>query len=310
MPRALWKGAITFGLVYIPVELHPAEKRDTLDLTMLDRRDMKPVGYQRINKESGEVVPWEDIVKGYEYKKEQYVVLSDEDFRKANVEATQTVNIMSFVKAEEIPVIHCDTPYYLVPEKRGEKTYALLREALKRTGKAGISSVVIRSRQHLAALIPIENMLVLDTLRYGYEVRPISEYDVPESSLRTLGIQEKELGMALKLMEEMTEKWDPDKYRDTYREDILSRVKEKIKARETDVITEAEEAVETPRRKAEVIDLMALLKNSIDKKKRKGAETPAEGKQAQRFRRRAVIKPDRSKTRPAASSWSERRKRA
>ena len=118
MPRALWKGAITFGLVYIPVELHPAEKRDTLDLTMLDRRDMKPVGSQRINKESGEVVPWEDIVKGYEYKKEQYVVLSDEDFRKANVEATQTVNIMSFVKAEEIPLVHYDTPYYLVPEKR------------------------------------------------------------------------------------------------------------------------------------------------------------------------------------------------
>jgi DNA end-binding protein Ku len=310
MPRALWKGAITFGLVYIPVELHPGEKRDTLDLTMLDRRDMKPVGYQRINKESGEVVPWEDIVKGYEYEKEQYVVLSDEDFRKANVEATQTVNIMSFVSAEDIPVIYYDTPYYLVPEKRGGKTYALLREALKRTGKAGIASVVIRSRQHLAALTTSENMLVLDTLRYGYEVRPVSDYDVPEGSLKTLGIQEKELSMALKLMEEMTEQWNPDKYRDTYRDDILARVKEKIKAGETDVITEAEEAVETPRRKAEVIDLMALLKSSIDKKKRKDAETPAAGKQAQRFRRRAVIKPDRSKTRPAAAPWSERRKRA
>jgi non-homologous end joining protein Ku len=200
MPRALWKGAITFGLVYIPVELYPAEKRDTLDLTMLDRRDMKPVGYQRINKESGEVVPWEEIVKGYEYEKDQYAVLSDEDFRKA-----------------------------------------------------------------------------------------------------------KELSMALKLMEEMTEEWNPDKYRDTYRDDILARVKEKIKAGQTEVITEAEETREAPR-KAEVIDLMSLLKSSIDKKKRKGVETPAEGKQ--RFRRRAVIKPDRSKTRPAASPWSERRKRA
>src|SRR5262245_2176933 len=123
MPRALWKGAITFGLVYIPVELHSAEKRDTLDLTMLDRRDLKPVGYQRINKESGKVVPWKEIVKGYEYDKEQYVVLSDEDLRKANVEATQTVNIMSFVKAEDIPINYYDTPYYLVPEKRGAKTY-------------------------------------------------------------------------------------------------------------------------------------------------------------------------------------------
>lgn len=307
MPRALWKGAITFGLVYIPVELYPAEKRDTLDLTMLDRRDMKPVGYQRINKESGEVVPWEEIVKGYEYEKDQYAVLSDEDFRKANVEATQTVNIMSFVKAEEIPVVYYDTPYYLVPGKRGEKTYALLREALKRTGKAGIASVVIRSRQHLAALATMDNMLVLDTLRYGYEIRPVSEYEVPEGSLRALGIHEKELSMALKLMEEMTEEWNPDKYRDTYRDDILARVKEKIKAGQTEVITEAEETREAPR-KAEVIDLMSLLKSSIDKKKRMGVETPAEGKQ--RFRRRAVIKPDRSKTRPAASPWSERRKRA
>jgi DNA end-binding protein Ku len=307
MPRALWKGAITFGLVYIPVELYPAEKRNTLDLTMLDRRDMNPVGYQRINKESGKVVPLGEIVKGYEYEKEQYVVLTDEDLRKANVEATQTVNIVSFVQADEIPLVHYDTPYYLVPEKRGEKTYALLREALKRTGKAGIANVVIRSRQHLAALAPINSMLVLDTLRYGYEIRPVSEHDVPEGSLKALDIHEKELSMALKLMEEMTEEWNPEKYRDTYRDDILARVQEKIKTGQTEVITEPEESKEAPR-SAEVIDLMSLLKSSIDKRRRKGADTPAEGKQAQRFRRRAVIKPDRSKTGPAPSRYAERKR--
>lgn len=307
MARALWKGAITFGLVYIPVELYPAEKRDTLDLTMLDRRDMKPVGYQRINKESGKVVPWEEIVKGYEYKKDQYVVLSDEDFRRANVEATQTVDIMSFVDADEISILHYDSPYYLVPEKRGAKTYALLREALKRTGKAGIAHVVIRSRQRLAALRPLGSMIVLDTLRYGYELRDMSEFKVPAGGLKAVSIHEKELNMALRLTEEMTEKWDPDKYKDTYRDDILARVKEKIKAGETEVVTEPDETEERPR-SAEVIDLMSLLKNSIDRKKRKGSAPAGESKAPTRFRPRVVGKSGKSK--PRRASRSEERKRA
>jgi DNA end-binding protein Ku len=307
MPRALWKGAITFGLVYIPVGLYSAEKRDTLDLTMLDRRDMKPVGYQRINKESGKVVPWEDIVKGYEYEKEQYVVLSDEDFRRANMKATQTVNILSFVKAGEIPIYHYETPYYLAPEKRGEKTYALLREALRRNGKTGIATVVIRNRQHLAVLAPMDNVLLLDTLRYSYEVRPIEDLEVPEGSLKSLGIHEKELSMALKLMDEMTEEWNPDKYRDTYRDDILARVQEKIKAGETEVITEEEEPA-SPRRKAEVIDLMSLLKSSIDR--RKSGETDEKEPPSQRPRRRGGIRHDRSKARAGQARHAERRKRA
>src|SRR5262249_47462175 len=220
MPPALWKGAVTFGLVYIPVELYPAEKRDTLDLTMLDRRDLKPVGYQRVNKESGKVVPWDKIVKGYEYKKEQYVVLTDADFRKANIEATRTASIVTFVPADQIPLLYFDTPYYLVPEKRGEKTYVLLREALKRTGRAGIAYVVIRSRQHLAALTPMGDMLVLNTLRYGYELRPAAEFEVPKGGVKSADIHQREMSMALKLMEEMTVDWDPEQYRDTYRDDI------------------------------------------------------------------------------------------
>lgn len=302
MPRALWKGAITFGLVYIPVHLHSVAKREeTLDLTMLDRRDMSPVGYQRVNKESGKVVPWEKIVKGYEYKKDKFVVLTDEDFRKANVEATQTVNIVSFVAAGEIPIVHHDTPYYLVPEKRGEKSYVLLREALQRSDKVGVAYVVIRSRQHLAALVPMGNMLVLDTLRFGYEVRPASEFKVPAGTPKALNIHEKELSMALKLMDEMTDEWDPDTYHDTYRDDLLARVKEKVKAGETEEITEPEEPAQAPR-KAEVIDLMALLKNSIDRKKGKGAAESGGARRAVRSARRAPMR--------SAGARSRQRKRA
>ena len=266
MPRALWKGAITFGLVYIPVGLYPAERRNSLDLTMLDRRNMEPVGYQRINKKTGREVPWEEIVKGYEYKKEKYVVLSDEDFRKANVKATQTIEIVSFVGADEIPLVYYDTPYYLAPGKRGEKPYALLREALERTGKVGIAYVVIRSRQHLAALVPMGNTLVLDTLRFSYEIRPAAKLEVPKGGAKSAGVRAKEMSMALKLMEDMSEKWDPEKYRDTYHDDVLERVKEKVKAGETEVVTEPEEPAAKPR-SAEVIDLMTLLKGSMARKK-------------------------------------------
>src|SRR5712671_7037655 len=157
MARGLWKGAISFGLVNVPVELFSALKRASeLELTMLDKRDLAPVGYKRYNKASGKDVPWADVVKGYEYADDKYVVLSDEDFRRANVEASRTVAILAFVDLGEIPPRHFETPYYLVPGKRGEKAYALLRETLKKAGKAGIATVVIRTRQYLAAVIPEE----------------------------------------------------------------------------------------------------------------------------------------------------------
>ena len=305
MPRALWKGAITFGLVYIPVELHSAEKRDTLDFTMLDRRDMNPVGYQRVNKETGKAVPWDEIVKGYEYEKDQYVVLSPGDFRKANVEATQTASIVSFVDARELSPVFFETPYYLVPGKRGERTYALLREALKRSGKAGIAYVVIRTRQHLAAIYPQDAMLVLNTLRYGYEIRSTKDYEVPKAGLKSAHVQAKELDMALKLVDEMSDQWRPEKYEDSYRDDILARVKEKIKAGETEVVTE-EEKEPAPRRSAEVIDLMSLLKGSLDRKRGK-ADAEAKEPQSARRARRSGMK---SGKRRARNGHGERRKRA
>ncbi len=271
MPRVLWKGAISFGLVHIPVGLYSAEKRNNFDLTMLDRRDMKPVGFKRYNKETGEEVPWDQIVKGYEYEKGRYVVLTDDDFRRANVEATQTIDILRFVEEKEIAPMYFETPYYLAPDRRGEKGYALLRETLKQTHKVGIANVVIRTRQYVAALIPVDDMIVMNTLRYAEEVRAAEELDVPPKNLKTVGVTSRETEMAVKLVDEMTGDWNPKDYRDTYHEDLLKLIDKRIKAGETEIVstTAAEETDEQPSR-GEVVDLMALLKRSVqDKSKRR-----------------------------------------
>ena len=175
MPRSLWKGAISFGLVNIPVILSSAENRNSFDLTMLDRRNMKPVGVKRYNKETEKEVGWDNIVKGYEYEKDRYVVLTDEDFKRANVKATQTVDIIAFVEAKAVAPTYFETPYYLTPDKRGEKGYVLLRETLKATNKIGIATVVIRTRQYLAALISTGDVIVLNTLRYQNELMSAKE---------------------------------------------------------------------------------------------------------------------------------------
>jgi DNA end-binding protein Ku len=170
--RPIWKGAISFGLVNVPVALYPASGGSELDLDLLDKHDFSPVGYQRINKRTGKAVARDDIVKGYEYQKGRYAVVTDEDFRQANVKATQTVDIVGFVDGAAIAPYYYESPYYLAPGTRGEKGYALLRETLRRSGKVGVATVVIRTRQRLAALIPVEDVLVLDTLRFADEIRP------------------------------------------------------------------------------------------------------------------------------------------
>jgi len=264
MPRGLWKGAISFGLVNVPVELYSAQKRSAeLDLTMLDKRDLAPVGYQRVNKASGKEVPWEDVVKGYEYEDGKYVVLSEEDFRRANPEATKTVDIVAFVELAEIAPIYFETPYYLGPGKRGEKAYALLRDAMAKAGKAGIATVVIRTKQYLAALIPRDEALVLNTLRYHKELKKPEDLEIPEK-LKGVKVTSKELEMALRLIEDMADKWQPEKYHDTYHEDLLKRIEQKVKAGQTEEITEPEKE-EKAAKGAEVIDLMSLLKKSVEK---------------------------------------------
>ena len=268
MARGLWKGAISFGLVNVPVELYSAEKRSSeLDLTMLDKRDLAPVGYKRYNKVTGDDVPWAEIVKGYEYEDGRYVVLSDEDFRRANIEASKTVDIQAFVDLKAIPPLYFETPYYLAPGRRGEKAYALLRDALRKSGKAGVATVVIRTRQYLAAVIPRDDVLVMNTLRYAGELRGVEALAIPASALSAKATA-KELDMALRLVDDMSEEWQPEKFKDTYREDLLARIEAKVKAGQTQEIT-APAKGEDEAAGAEVIDLMALLKKSVERKPEK-----------------------------------------
>ena len=277
MARGLWKGAISFGLVNVPVELHSAQKRSSeLDLTMLDRRDMAPVGYKRVNKASGKEVPWEDVVKGYEYEDGRYVVLSEEDFRRANPELAKTVDIVAFVERAEIAPQYFETPYYLGPGKRGEKAYALLREALHKAGKVGIARVVIRTKQYLAALVPQGEALMLNTLRYHAELKGAGDLEIPEK-VRHAKVSAKELDMALRLVDDMSGAWQPEKYHDTYHEDLLARIEEKVKAGQTEEITEPEKPAKGEKG-GEVIDLMALLKKSVEKRSEKAEKPRRQGR--------------------------------
>jgi DNA end-binding protein Ku len=261
--RALWKGAITFGLVHVPVELYPAEERKEFKFSMLDKRDFSPVGYKRYSKDTGKEVPWEDIVKGYEYEKGQYVVLSDEDFRRANVKASQTIEIEAFVPAEQIPPEFFETPYYLVPTERGQKVYALLRETLRATGRVAIAQVVIRTAQHLAAVVPTDKLLMLVTLRYADELRSPEGLKIPDKGSKAAGLNAKELTLAKRLVDDMTEDWKASKFKDTYHQDLMHRIEEKIKNGETREITKPEAGGSAEPKSAKIIDLAALLKRSL-----------------------------------------------
>jgi DNA end-binding protein Ku len=274
MARGLWKGAISFGLVNVPVELYSAQKRSAeLDLTMLDKRDMAPVGYKRVNKATGKDVPWEDVVKGYEYEDDKYVVLSEEDFRRANPEASKTVDIMAFVDLADIAPQYFETPYLLAPGKRGEKAYALLRDAMAKAGKAGIATVVIRTKAYLAALVPQGEALILNTLRYHKELKQADDIDLPEK-LKGAKVSAKEIDMALRLIDDMADEWKPERYHDTYHEDLLKRIEEKIKAGQTEEITEPEKE-EKAAKGADVIDLMSLLRKSVEGGKKGAAKERA-----------------------------------
>ncbi|HWI15939.1 MAG TPA: Ku protein, partial [Burkholderiales bacterium] len=234
----------------------------------------------------GEEVQWNDIVKGYEYEQGQYVVVGEEDFKQANVKATQTVEILSFVGADAVAPYYFETPYYLEPGKRGEKGYALLRDVLARTKRIGIAQVVIRSRQHLAALLPVDRMLVLNTLRYANEIRDAKELTFPEAG-KAAGISDKELQMGERLVEDMTDEWNPAQYKDTYHDDLMKRIEAKIKSGQTHVVTpEGEEPAAAPQ-SAEVIDLAALLRRSLEQKGR-GKAQAAQGEEDSAAQRRAA----------------------
>jgi DNA end-binding protein Ku len=257
----IWKGAISFGLVHVPVQLFPATRTVKPSFRMLDKRSMDPIGYRQINKRTGKEVTREDIVRGYEYEKERYVVLTDDEIRAANPESTQTVDILTFVDEDAVSFLYLDTPYYLVPDRKGEKVYALLRDALKDSGKIGIALVVMRDRQHLGALIPVGPILALDTLRWQEELRPLDELSVPADDAKGAGVSARELGMAKKLIDDMSGKWTPDEYHDTFRDDILELVERKVRAGKVEEIEDR--PAQTGRAASNVVDLTELLKRSL-----------------------------------------------
>jgi DNA end-binding protein Ku len=299
--RALWKGAISFGLVHIPVALYSATAESDLNFDWLDKRSMDPVGYKRINKKTGKEIDKDNIVKGIEWEDGQYVVLTPEEIAAAYPRTTQTIEMECFVDADDVPFVYLERPYYVAPANKGEKVYALLREALKQTNKVGIAKVVIQTKQHLAVLIPCGPALVLNLLRWGGEIRSWDDLKLPPADAKAAGLKESELNMAKQLIDDMAADWSADQFRDSFREEIMKLVEAKAKAGETETVSQVE-AEPSEQRGGDVIDLTELLKRSLQGGKSTGA-APAKKAPARKTPARAAAKkaaPAKSATRRAA----------
>jgi DNA end-binding protein Ku len=264
---AIWKGSLTFGLVNVPVELRTAVRSDHVSFRLLHEEDLAPVKNQRICSKTGEVVPWSEVVKGYEYAKGKFVVLTDEDFRAASLEASKSIDILDFVKADEIDARFFETPYYLVPGKGGEKAYALLREAIRTSNAVGIGKIVMRSAQHLAGIRVVGDAMVLELMRFASELVDPSAYDFPPASL----VRAQELRMAEQLVENLAQPFAPEKYTDDYREGLMRVIKAKLKGKKIDMDEPKPEPGD-----AQVIDLMSRLEASLARG-RKPARSGAAG---------------------------------
>jgi len=297
--RTLWKGAITFGLVHIPIALYSATAESDLDFDWLDKRSMDPVGYKRVNKKTGKEIDRDNIVKGIEYGDGQYVVLSQEEIAAAYPRSTQTIEMECFVDADDVPFVYLERPYYVAPTNKGEKVYALLREALKQTNKVGIAKVVIQTKQHLAVLIPCGPALVLNLLRWGGEIRSWEDLKLPPAGAKAAGLKDSELKMARQLIDDMAGSWSAEQFRDSFREEIMKLVEIRAKAGETETVTPIEDEPSSTR-SADVIDLTELLKRSLQVGK---AAAPAKKTAAKKAAPRAAAKkraPGRSTARRAA----------
>jgi DNA end-binding protein Ku len=262
MPRVIWKGAITFGLVHVPVALYPASQPVGIDFDWLDKRSMDPVGYKRVNKRTGKEIQSDDIVKGIKQDDGDYVILSEDQIKAAYPKSTQTIEIESFVKASEIDFTLLETPYYLEPIGKGEKVYALLREAMFEAGVIGIARVVMHTKEHLAALVPSGSALVLNTLRWAAEIRPLAELKLPAEGKTAAGLKAAELKMAAQLIGDMTGPWKSDQYTDQFSDAILTLVRTKVEAGETATVTTLEEAP-SDAGASNVVDLTDLLAKSL-----------------------------------------------
>ena len=256
MARAIWKGSISFGLVNIPIALYPATRREELKFRLLRKSDLSPVNYKRVAEKDGKEVPWDEIVKGYEYEKGKYVVLKDEDFERVDLEATQTVDIQDFVDVDEIDPMFFYKPYYLEPQKGGDKAYALLRDALKESKKVGIAKVVIKTRQYLAGVKPEDGALVLELMHFADEIADAGELHVPKK----VEMGKREMNMATALIDSMSSKWKPEKYRDDYREALMEVIEEKVEAGGKEI----EEKPKKAPKPTKVIDLVSVLQKSLE----------------------------------------------
>ncbi|PYJ24917.1 MAG: Ku protein [Verrucomicrobia bacterium] len=274
MARAIWKGSISFGLVNIPIALYPATRGEELKFRLLRKSDLSPVNYKRVAEKDGREVPWDQIVKGYEYEKGKYVVLKDEDFQRVDLEATQTVDIQDFVNQEEIDPMFFYKPYYLEPQKGADKAYALLRDALKDSGKVGIAKVVIKTRQYLAGVKPEDGALVLELMHFADELADTGKLNVPKKT----EVGKREMNMAKSLIDSMSSKWDPENYRDEYREALMEVIEEKVEAGGKEI----EEKPKRAPKPTKVIDLVSVLQKSLEQTgTKKKATTKSRRKQKQ-----------------------------
>jgi len=256
MARAIWKGSISFGLVNIPIALYPATRREEFKFRLLRKTDLSPVNYKRVAEKDGKEVPWDQIVKGYEYEKGKYVVLKDEDFQRVDVEATQTVDIQDFVELDEIDPIFFYKPYYLEPQKGGDKAYALLRDALKDSKKVGVAKVVIKTREYLAGVKPEDGALVLELMHFADELADTSKLHIPKK----VEIGKREITMAKSLIDSMSSKWNPEKYKDDYREALMEVIEDKVEAGGKEI----EEKPKKAPKPTKVIDLVSVLQKSLE----------------------------------------------
>ncbi len=291
---AIWKGTISFGLVTIPVELQSAVRRDRISFRQLRGEDYSPIRYQRIAQDTGEEVPWEEIVKGYEYEKGKFVVLTDEDFEAAALESTRQFEILDFVKEEEIDPRYFETPYYLTPGKGGEKAYALLREAMRKKESVGVGKIMIRQKQHLAAIKVVDDALLMEIMRFAHELVDTTEYRFPSAD----NIRPAELQMAEQLVDALTDEFEPDKYTDEYRENLLKIIRAKAKGQQIEV-----PAAGAPQEETKVVDLMARLRESLEareggsggrgRRAGKGAARSATGRKTAASKQKQSTKPAR-----------------
>jgi DNA end-binding protein Ku len=254
--RAIWKGSISFGLVNIPIALYPATRREDLKFRLLRAKDLSPVNYKRVAEADGKEVPWDEIVKGYEYEKGKYVVLKDEDFQRVDLEATQTVDIQDFVDEEEIDPMFFYKPYYLEPQKGGDKAYVLLRDVLEDSKKVGIAKVVIKTRQYLAGVKAEDGVLVLELMHFAEELAEADKLHVPKKTEPG----KREISMAKELIDSMSSKWNPKKYRDDYREALMEVIEEKVEAGAKEI----EEKPKKAPKPTKVIDLVSVLQQSLE----------------------------------------------